>query len=197
MNKSEKTKNYILETVAPIFNKKGFAGTSLSDLTEATGLTKGSIYGNFNSKEEVALHVFKFAAAKHKKTINHKLQSLTKPIDKIYTMLDFFTEYVMNTPVSGGCVLMNTAIEADDTNPLLKKEVSGELFQTIKYIAAILQEGIDAGELKRELDPEAIAFNVFCALEGALMMSRVQESTKPMQAIVTYWKNQFTQFQTQ
>ena len=45
--RSEKTRQFIIETTASLFNKKGYAGTSMSDLTEATKLTKGSIYGNF------------------------------------------------------------------------------------------------------------------------------------------------------
>lgn len=48
--KSERTRQFIIEKVAPIFNRKGYAGTSLSDLTEATGLTKGAIYGNFKKQ---------------------------------------------------------------------------------------------------------------------------------------------------
>ena len=54
--KSFETKQYILEKIAPIFNKNGYAGTSLSDVTKATGLTKGAIYGNFKDKEEI-LHI--------------------------------------------------------------------------------------------------------------------------------------------
>ena len=55
MKKSEQTKAYIIEKAAPIFNKKGYAGTSLRDMTGATRLTKGSIYGNFANKDEAAL----------------------------------------------------------------------------------------------------------------------------------------------
>ena len=50
ISKSEKTTKYIIETVAPIFNQKGYAVASMSDLTAATGLTKGAIYGNFKNK---------------------------------------------------------------------------------------------------------------------------------------------------
>ena len=42
--KAELTSQYIIETVAPIFNKNGYAATSMLDLTNATGLTKGAIY---------------------------------------------------------------------------------------------------------------------------------------------------------
>ncbi len=60
MTKAEQTRAFIIEKTAPLFNKKGFEGTSLSDMTTATGLTKGSIYGNFSNKDEVALEVFDY-----------------------------------------------------------------------------------------------------------------------------------------
>jgi TetR/AcrR family transcriptional repressor of nem operon len=62
MSKAEHTKAFIIEKVAPVFNKKGYAGTSLSDMTAATGLTKGSIYGNFENKDEVAVAVYEYNA---------------------------------------------------------------------------------------------------------------------------------------
>lgn len=43
MNKAQRTRQFIVEKTAPIFNVKGYAGTSLADMTEATGLTKGSV----------------------------------------------------------------------------------------------------------------------------------------------------------
>ena len=58
--KAEKTSQYIVETTAPLFNKNGYTGTSLSDITDTTGLTKGAIYGNFKNKEELALEAFNF-----------------------------------------------------------------------------------------------------------------------------------------
>ena len=58
MKKSLRTRQHIIQTTSKLFNKQGFAGTSLSDLSSATGLTKGGIYGNFKNKEEVALEVF-------------------------------------------------------------------------------------------------------------------------------------------
>ncbi len=60
MNKAERTKQFIIEQTASIFNKKGYAGTSLQDITAATSLTKGSIYGNFGGKDDVALAVFDY-----------------------------------------------------------------------------------------------------------------------------------------
>lgn len=50
MSKAERTKQFIIEKTAPIFNAKGYMGTSMNDIMNATGLTKGSIYGNFETK---------------------------------------------------------------------------------------------------------------------------------------------------
>jgi len=58
--KAERTTAYIIKTVAPVFNKHGYVGTSMSDLTEATGLTKGALYGNFENKEALALSSFEY-----------------------------------------------------------------------------------------------------------------------------------------
>jgi TetR/AcrR family transcriptional repressor of nem operon len=60
MSKAERTKQFIVEKTAPIFNTKGYAGTSLNDMINATGLTKGSIYGNFVNKDDVALAAFDY-----------------------------------------------------------------------------------------------------------------------------------------
>ncbi|WP_420148583.1 TetR/AcrR family transcriptional regulator, partial [Spirosoma sp.] len=83
LSKAERTRQYIIETTAGIFNTKGYAGTSLSDLTEATGLTKGSIYGNFGSKEEVALACFDYNLSKINQAILHRLSEETTYYQKL------------------------------------------------------------------------------------------------------------------
>ena len=55
MSKAEKTKENIVKQAAALFNQKGYSGSSISDIMQATGLQKGGIYNHFNSKEELAL----------------------------------------------------------------------------------------------------------------------------------------------
>lgn len=193
MIKSERTKQYIIETAAPIFNKKGYAGTSLTDLTIATGLTKGSIYGNFENKEDIAVNAFTYAVDKIRSTVNDKLAGKQKGVEKLYLFLDFFLEYVFNPPVSGGCILLNTAVEADDNQPVLKERVSKELSRSIQHVAELFRQAKASGELNSSFEPESMAYNIFCAVEGAIMISRVQGDLKPMQEVVGYWHNQITQ----
>jgi TetR/AcrR family transcriptional regulator, transcriptional repressor for nem operon len=197
MSKSERTKKFIIEKAAPIFNIKGFAGTSLSDLTEATELTKGSIYGNFESKEEIAVEAFKYSIARMRQAIQAKTDTAAHSSYKIYSFLDFFLEYVFDPPVSGGCILLNTAVEADDNQLTLKKHVSQHLTSLIKYVQSLLEETSINWEIHQEYNSEALAYTIFSSIEGAIMMSRVQNSIRPMQEVVKYWKKQIKQLEDQ
>ena len=66
MGKAEETRRFIIEKVAPIFNMHGYEGTSLSQLIEAIGLTKGALYGNFKNKDEIALAALEYNISKIK-----------------------------------------------------------------------------------------------------------------------------------
>ena len=85
--KSAITSQYIIEKVAPIFNKKGYVGTSLSDMTEATGLTKGSIYGNFKNKDGVAIEALKYNISIITDSFFIEIaNSLLSPINRLYSL---------------------------------------------------------------------------------------------------------------
>src|SRR4051812_16713049 len=114
MSKAEKTKSFIIEKVAPIFNTKGYAGTSLSDMTEATGLTKGSIYGNFSDKDEVALAVFDFNLKKVNSIIQSEVAKRTTAKSQLLAYIDVYENFLTLPFPDGGCPILNTAIDADD-----------------------------------------------------------------------------------
>lgn len=63
MGKGTQTRAMILARVAPLFNKQGYFGASLSDIMQQTGLEKGGIYNHFKSKEQLALEAFDYAYA--------------------------------------------------------------------------------------------------------------------------------------
>ena len=102
ISKSEKTAKYIIEKVAPIFNRKGYAATSMSDLTTATGLTKGAIYGNFQNKEELAIKSFNFSVNQVLKSISTHQNKNKSPLQKLYLITDFYKNYYNFSKKLGG-----------------------------------------------------------------------------------------------
>ncbi len=186
MTKSERTRQFIVEKTAPLFNTKGFDGTSLSDLTEATGLTKGALYGNFSDKDEIAVEAFRHSAKKVKEMVRDHLQGADTYKKRLLLLLDFFAQYVFHPPVPGGCPLLNSAIEVDDHRTSMRRMVSSELLETIDFIAGLLRKGVRAKEFRSDIKPRQLAYTFFCSIEGALMFSRVEKSKEPMDIIVKH-----------
>ena len=193
MTKAERTRQLIVEKTAPLFNSKGFDGTTLSDLTKVTGLTKGALYGNFSGKDEIASAAFHYSITKVKEMVRHHLVGVKTYKMQLQALLEFYAKYVHDPPVPGGCPLLNTAIEADDHRTSMRKVVTKELMATIDFIVGLLENGIAAGEFKKNINPREIAYAFFCSLEGALMFSRVERSKEPMEIIVRHCKNMLDQ----
>src|SRR5690348_12418980 len=114
MTKAERTRQFILEKTAPLFNSRGFEGTSLADLTSSTGLTKGALYGHFQDKEEMAREAFVYSMDRVREVMQQELEGLNTYKKRLTAVLEFFAKYVFEPPIKGGCPLLNTAIEADD-----------------------------------------------------------------------------------
>jgi AcrR family transcriptional regulator len=175
LSKAERTRNYIIETTAGIFNTKGYAATSMSDITEATGLTKGSIYGNFENKDEVALAVFDHNYNKVWALTQQQLQAVPMYYDKLMVFARLYSEYSNCFP-NGGCPILNTAIEADDTHPWLREKAAGAIQKWKKTIEDIIKKGIQAGEFKEGMDHSQLALSMIALIEGGIMISKVTNS---------------------
>jgi AcrR family transcriptional regulator len=173
MTKSEQTKAFIIEKAAPLFNKKGYAGTSLNDMTEATKLSKGSIYGNFANKDEVALAVFDYNLSKVDLILRQELANYTTAKEKLLVYGKVYTDFTEYPFPPGGCPVLNTAIESDDTHPALRKKVTDAINAWKKQITGIIEMGIKSKEFKEGIDTEQIALTIIALIEGGIMVSRV------------------------
>jgi TetR/AcrR family transcriptional repressor of nem operon len=173
MSKAERTKRYIVERTAALFNKKGYAGTSLNDLTGATGLTRGSIYGNFMNKDEVAAAAFDYNLSLLQDGMHEQLKSANTATERLSAMINFYRSNIKEVMKRGGCPILNTATDADDTHPLLKKKVVKSIRSWKKNIETILEQGQAAGEITKDLDTTLFAIAFIALIEGGIMLASV------------------------
>lgn len=171
MIRSEKTRQLIIEQTASIFNKKGYTGTYLSDLTNATGLTKGSIYGNFKDKNEVALEAFKYNYKFQTGRLLHKIDKENNAANKLLAFLNHYRRAFKPIFKNGGCAILNTAVDTDDGNDLLKKEVIKAIHNWHNKIAFILIEGVNKNELKN-IDVDIFSFRMISLIEGSVLLAK-------------------------
>src|SRR6516162_6144375 len=101
MSKGELTRQRIVEQAAPIFNQRGFAGCSMQDVMEATGLEKGGLYRHFSGKEELAAEAFRYSVARTEKVRFDKLDPTRGALDQLREIIDRFVN--IRSDVAGGC----------------------------------------------------------------------------------------------
>jgi AcrR family transcriptional regulator len=169
------TRRRIVELAAPVFNRQGYVGASLRDLTGATGLEKGGIYNHFGSKEQLALEAYDFAMSRTTNVLARSQDGATDAVDRLTRMIRAFGTFSRKPAIAGGCPIMNSAIEADRGNPDLRDRAKESMTLWHRLIGRIVKDGIAVGSLASDTEPYALAALLTSSLEGALMLSRLYD----------------------
>jgi TetR/AcrR family transcriptional repressor of nem operon len=181
MHKGEQTRQEIIRKAAPIFNQRGYDGAALSDLMKATGLEKGGIYRHFSSKEVLAAAAFDYA---WRETLNariHDLDTVSNTVDRLKQLVRNFVE--RRGIIPGGCPLLNTAMDADDGNSVLRKRARKALEGWRSYIVSVIRDGIKMREISPRVNPKKLATLMISLLEGAIMIYRLERNEQALHAV--------------
>lgn len=193
LTKSERTKQFILETAAPLYNEKGISGVNIDDVLAATKLTKGCLYGHFENKDDLSAQVIDQMLKKVTEKMYIAVSKGKTAKAKVFAFMDFYRNPI-ETYISGGCPIFNMAVEADDNYPAIKEKVAATFRAGQEGLTNILKAGIENGEFSRELDPVVFAFKIVAAVEGGIIMCRTMNNIKPMQSLIKNLKAELEQY---
>lgn len=186
MSKADRTKQFIIEKSADIFNTKGYAGTSINDLITATGLTKGSIYGNFENKDEVALAAFDYNFERLVTYIRGKMDIKHSVLEKLLVYPETYRNFLTNTILISGCPVTNISAEADDTHPLLRSKVENAYEFWINTLENHLNNGIASGEIRAEINQEEFISVFISIIQGAILQAKVTRKMNTLNLAMDY-----------
>ncbi len=178
MIKSEQTKKYIIEKSALLFNKNGYAGTSMSDITKAINLTKGAIYGNFKNKEEIALAVFDYNVSNLTDRIFDSIKDIDNSIEKLTAHANYYFTNMEMLKETGGCPIINTSVESDDMYPSLSKRVENVIRRWEIFLIRTIKKGISKQEINEFIDPKEYASLFISLIEGSTMLFLASNNIK-------------------
>ena len=173
MSKAQVTKAHIIQQAAALFNQQGFAGASMADIMQATGLKKGGIYNHFKSKDALALTSFDFAVGLIMERYRNALRGKRHSLSRLKAIIETFCTVIETPPVKGGCPLLNTAVDSDDTHPAMRDRTQQAMDTWRRMIRKIINLGIKHREIDPLLDADVAATILISTLEGALMMSKL------------------------
>ena len=177
MTKGQQTRDRIIAQAAPLFNQRGYEGCSIQDIMAATGLEKGGIYRHFDSKEELAAEAFDHAWHLAIATRFQKLDAIPNQVDRLKQHI---ANFAIRSSLPGGCPLLNTAVDSDNGNPVLRERVRKALRTWQTGLRKILKEGITAGTIRPTIDPNKVSNLIIAVLEGALLIRRIEKNDQPL-----------------
>ncbi len=189
MRNPEATKQLIVETAASLFNTQGYRATSISDITAKTGITKGAIYGNFRDKDELAEASFEYAVALVVSDLRERIRKAPSAPLKLREIVSYYGEYIKNPPIAGGCPIINTCIEADDNYPQLRLKAIRSVAILKESIVKIVHRGMAEGQIKPSAKAEEIGLLLFTAIQGAIILSRVEGDSQSYNTVKAYLGN--------
>jgi len=169
------------------------AGASLSDIMEATGLAKGCIYGNFENKDEICLEAFNYLSQSYVNSLKEHLQNYTGAKAKLLAFLDYSLAGKLRDEM-GGCPVINFGAESDDTHPAIRERVKQVIQSSRDFITSLLLEGVENGEFSDTLNCKIQSLKIYTLLEGAVIISRIENDRKQLEQIVNLIKTEIETF---
>ena len=186
MSKAQQTKNLIIKQAATVFNQKGYAGSSIADIMQATGLKKGGIYNHFKSKDELALAAFDYAVSIMSQKTWNAMKTKRSAKDRLQALVSSYLIYTEASPIIGGCPILNTAIEVDDTDSPLRDRALSAINSWRNLIVRIIHKGIKKGEVPTTVSADTVATIIICNIEGAIMMSQLEKNPVHLERAIAH-----------
>jgi len=180
------TKEQIIQKSAALFNTKGYNGCSLHDIMDATGLKKGGIYNHFKNKDEIASESFDYSFNLVKLRFQESLSTCSSSYEKIMAIINVFASFHTNPVTLGGCPIFNTAVDSSGIHPSLTTKARSAINHLKRYIEIKIDEGKESGEFNASIKSEELSTLIITSMEGALIMSRVNDDDGPVLTVVKH-----------
>lgn len=173
-----KSRQEIIEKSAAVFNVYGYSGAKMQMIIDATGYQKGGIYCHFESKEELAKESFLHNVQQLKSIYFNDISMADSPTDQIKKFKKNYQAFLKRPTLKGGCPILNTATEVDDTNSEFRSYVKNALDDLFKKLKLILIEGQKSGEFNQEFKPKEEVNFMLATMEGAVLLGQIHQNTK-------------------
>lgn len=181
--KSQKTRKRIIGHATQLVHRQGLKNTTIDDIIDSAGITKGSFYFHFASKEELGYAVIDTAA-------DYVLSGLRQvsedralsPAQRLEAMLRLIQSAVEANDCESGCIVGNLALEMSDLHEGYRSKLAQVFDGWALLFQELLEEMQREGKLGVDLDAADFARHAVVVLEGGIMLSKVKRDPLPLRA---------------
>ena len=182
------TKEKLLDAAERIMLSKGYAATTIDDICASAGLTKGSFFHYFESKEALGKAVLeRYCLSRLRKTQEAGFHKKSDPLQRVMGYIDFAID-ASQDPAHKGCLLGNFAQELSETHPEIRA-ICKERFGTwAEGFKKDLNEAKRRRVPKASFDAESLGEYFIAVLEGSLILAKVQRRSGVVEKNLLHFK---------
>ncbi|MGB5980777.1 MAG: TetR/AcrR family transcriptional regulator [Nonlabens sp.] len=174
-------RDLVLQNIMQVFWKKGYNGTSMQDLVNASNLNRSSLYNSFGDK----MQLYKLALTTYMEGTGLQFEEvLNKSHNALETIRNIFYSFLPEIATdSRGCMGMNCKAEmASDSNIKVWLENTQE--QTLTLFQKLVKDGQNQGVINKNQDCRTYAWHVFNAFQGFRMTGILEKDEKVLKSII-------------
>jgi AcrR family transcriptional regulator len=182
MKNSSNLKERIIQESMKLFSLKGFLSTSVQDIMREAKTSKGGLYNHFRSKDEIFLAVLSEARKIWRNKNLEGLYQIEKPVEKVKKLLGNYRDRYLKDADTfpGGCIFVTLSVELDDQKPIFSKELNEGFHRLKDMIKRYLDKGKESGELRGDVNTEAVTEMIFSGMLGASVIYGTEKSSSSL-----------------
>ena len=172
------TKTRLLEAALTVIRTKGYSATTVDDICEAAGVSKGAFFHHFKSKEELAIEAAKrwgdttsafFASAPYR--------ALLDPLDRVLAYVDFRKAILQGELPEYTCFAGTTIQEVYDTHPLLREACEKTIADHAASVESDIAEAMRKYHIAGDWTAQSLALYTQAVIQGAFILAKAQQSS--------------------
>jgi TetR/AcrR family transcriptional regulator, transcriptional repressor for nem operon len=173
------SKTKFLNAAMHVIRLKGYTATRIEDVCAEAGLTKGSFFHHFKSKEDLAL-----AAAEHWEEVTSDFfrsapyRQLDDPLDRVLAYVDFRKEILRGELADFTCLMGTMVQEVYDTNPDIREACNRSISSHAATIEADIAEAIQKYGVEGDWTAQSLALYTQATLQGAFILAKAKSGSE-------------------
>ena len=162
----------VVEQAMQVFWEKGYAATSISDITDATGIKRGSLYNAFGGKHDLFVQALQKYGGERRTNNLRMLESVEDPREAITMFFDALVKATVDDPDRKGCLLFNTALEYSSHDDDVRQLVSDGVNEVVAFFEGQIRRGKELGSIPNSVDTRSAAKALVALAVGIRVLGR-------------------------
>ncbi|MBQ4819503.1 TetR/AcrR family transcriptional regulator [Aquimarina sp. MMG016] len=174
----------VLQNATEVFHKKGYNGTSMQDLVDATNLNRSSIYNSFGSKLSMFMEVLSYYQSSGKAEMGKELAHSHNALDTMKLIFEMYLNDILDDKDRKGCLIVNCKSEMANQEPLIKSFMEQNQEQSIAMLEDVVHNGQMEKIFNEDQTANQYALYLYSSIQGLRMTGILNNNEEELRNLI-------------